>query len=493
MSANAAVSITSTYIPKKSCHPERSEGPAVDLPTRTPHVSPLRPAISQPRASTTPVILSATKNLLWLLTLFLALPAQAAQPRVLVLHLDDTIQPISEAFLDRGLEEAASTHAEALLIELNTPGGLLTSTRSIVHSILASPVPVIVYVSPSGSRAGSAGFFILEAADIAAMAPGTNAGAAHPVVEGRTLDPIMKQKIENDTTAFLRSYVSVRKRNVDAAQDAVLNSKSYTADEALNLKLIDRIAPTERTLLDALDNTQVRSFDGKTTTLHTKSADLVPLNLTLREQILDYLIDPNFAVIALILGALLIYLEFNTPGTIIPGALGTLLVVTALFALNLLPLHYTSLALCVGGLALLLLEAKASTHGILAAAGILALVFGLLTLVDAPTPELSIHFVTALAIGTAFGLITVFLVRIAVRARRNKVLTGPAAMVGAVVVAQEPFAGPAPRGQVLVRGELWFAESNTPLQKGDYARVTAVRALTLLVERMPDASLPSGA
>jgi membrane-bound serine protease (ClpP class) len=451
-----------------------------------PHVSPI---------SAKPVILSAAKNLLCLLILLLAAhPARAAQPRVLLLHLDDTIQPISEAFLDRGLAEAASTHSDALLIEINTPGGLLSSTRSIVHSILASPVPVIVYVGPSGSRAGSAGFFILESADIAAMAPGTNAGAAHPVLEGKTLDPIMKQKVENDATAFLRSYVSVRKRNVDAAQDAVLNSKSYTADEALNLKLIDRIAPSERALLNALDGIPVHSFDGRTTTLHTKNAQLVPVELTLREQVLDRLIDPNFAVLALILGALLIYLEFNTPGTIIPGALGTLLVLTSLFALNLLPLHYTSLFLCIGGLVLLLLEAKASTHGILAAAGIVALIFGLLTLVEAPTPELGVHLATALAVGTAFGLITFFLVRIALRARRNKVLTGPDAMVGAVVVAQEPleapFAGARPRGQVLVRGELWFAESNAPLAPGEYARVTAVRALTLLVERMPETTLP---
>jgi membrane-bound serine protease (ClpP class) len=487
--------ITSSSTLIKVCHPKRSERPAFDLePARVPHVSLLRHGIHTASKQARNVILSKAKNLLLLLQLSLfTLTAHAAHPRVLVLHLDDTIQPIGQAFLDRGLSEAAAAHADALLIEINTPGGLLSSTRSIVHSILASPVPVIVYVAPSGSRAGSAGFFILEAADIAAMAPGTNAGAAHPVVEGTTLDPIMKQKLENDTTAFLRSYVSVRKRNVDAAQDAVLNSKSYTATEALDLKLIDRIAPSERALLDNLDGTEVHRFDGKTLTLHTKNAELLPIDLTLREQILDRLIDPNFAVLALILGALLIYLEFNTPGTIIPGALGTLLVVTALFALNLLPIHYASLALCVGGLVLLLLEAKASTHGILAAAGTIALVFGLLTLVEAPTPELSVHFATALAVGTAFGLITFFLVRIALRARRNKVLTGPEAMVGAVVIAQEPFGGTRPRGQVLVRGELWFAESNAPLGKGEYARVTAVRALTLLVERMPGPTLASGA
>ncbi|MBT9333049.1 NfeD family protein [Paracidobacterium acidisoli] len=408
----------------------------------------------------------------------------ASTPRVVVLHLDDTIQPISEDYLSRGIARAADTRADALLVTLNTPGGLLDSTREMVSKILASPVPVIVYVAPSGSRAGSAGFFLLEAADIAAMAPGTNAGASHPVIEGAKLDPIMKQKLENDTTAFLRSFVSRRGRNVDAAQDAVLNSKSYTEREALQLHLLDTIAPDEHALLNAIDGRTITRFDGRTQVLHTRDAILTPVTPSLREQILDRLMDPNLAVLILVVGGLLIYLEFNAPGTIIPGALGTLLLLLALFALNLLPVHYTSMVLILGAFALMILEAKVPSHGILAGVGIIALVLGTLTLVDAPIPELRVHVSTAIATGVAFGFITTFLVRLAVRARNNKVLTGPDALIGGIGIAQEALA---PRGQILVHGELWFAESATPVAPGEHVRVRAVNGLTLLVERIPDA------
>jgi len=412
-----------------------------------------------------------------------SLAAQSQSPQVVLLRLHDTIQPVSEQYISRGIARAADSHADAILIELDTPGGLLDSTRTMVRDILTSPVPVIVYVAPSGSRAGSAGFFILEAADIAAMAPGTNAGAAHPVIEGGTLDPIMKQKLENDTTAFLRSYVSRRSRNTDAAQDAVLNSKSYTEHEAEQLKLIDLIAPSNTALLDAIDGRTVTRFDGSTSTLHTRGAHIVPVDTTLREDILDRLMDPNLAVLILVVGGLLVYLEFNTPGTIIPGALGTLLVVLALFALNLLPVRYTSLMLLIAAFALLLLEAKFASHGVLATAGIICLVFGTLTLVAGPIPELRVSVATAIGTGIAFGAITTFLVRIAMRARRNKVVTGADALIGSIAIAQQPLE---PRGQVMVHGELWFAESPSPVAPGERVRVRAVRNLTLLVERIPD-------
>jgi membrane-bound serine protease (ClpP class) len=353
----------------------------------------------------------------------------------------------------------------------------------MVSKILASPVPVIIYVSPSGSRAGSAGFFLLEAADIAAMAPGTNAGASHPVIEGGgKLDPIMKQKLENDTTAFLRSFTARRGRNTDAAQQAVMNSKSYSESEALQLHLIDLVAPNNLALLDSLDGRTITRFDGSTVTLHTRGAALISVEPTLREQILGRMMDPNLAVLILVLGGLLIYLEFNSPGTIIPGALGTLLLLTALFSLNLLPVRYTAVMLLLAAFVLLLLEAKFPSHGILASTGILALIFGTLTLVDGPIPELRVRVTTALACGIAFGLITVLLVRIAVLARRNKILTGPQALLGSVGIAQQPLV---PRGQVLVHGELWQAESNDPVSSGDAVRVCAVRDLTLLVERIP--------
>ncbi len=410
------------------------------------------------------------------------LAGHAQQPRVILIHLDDTIQPISADYMERGLSAAATQHADAVLIEINTPGGLLDSMRQMVSKIIASPVPVIVYVAPSGSRAGSAGFFLLEAADVAAMAPGSNAGAAHPVAMGGKLDDIMKQKLENDTAAFLRSYVARRGRNVQAAEDAVRSSKSYSDQEALQLKLIDLVAPDDATLLTDIDGRTITRFDGAKVVLHTRGAELVAVDPTLREEILDRLTDPNLAVLVLMVGGLLIYVEFNTPGTIIPGALGTILVLLAVFGLNLLPVRYTSVMLLVAAFALLILEAHFASHGVLAAAGILCLVIGALTLVDGPIPELRVHLATALSAGLAFGLITVFLLRLAWRARRNKFRMGGDAMIGLIAVVTQPLA---PTGQVMVNGELWQAESATPAALGEQVRVQGLRDLTLLVERVP--------
>jgi membrane-bound serine protease (ClpP class) len=410
------------------------------------------------------------------------LAGQAQQPRVIVIHLNDTIQPISADYMARGLEAAATQHANAALIEIDTPGGLLDSMRQMVSKVIASPVPVIVYVAPSGARAGSAGFFLLEAADVAAMAPGSNAGAAHPVVVGAKLDDIMKQKLENDTAAFLRSYVARRGRNVQAAEDAVRSSKSYSDQEALQLKLIDLVAPDDASLLNEIDGRTITRFDGSKVVLHTRGAEMVAVDPTLREEILDRLTDPNLAVLVLMVGGLLIYVEFNTPGTIIPGTLGTILVLLALFGLNLLPVRYTSVMLLLAAFALLILEAHFASHGVLAAAGILCLVIGALTLVDGPIPELRVHLATALSAGLAFGLITVFLLRLALRARRSKFRMGGDAMIGQIAVVTQPLA---PTGQVMVNGELWQAESATPAALGEQVRVQGLRDLTLLVERVP--------
>ncbi len=404
---------------------------------------------------------------------------RAQNNTVVVLHLDDTIQPISADYLKRGLDRAAELHAEAVLIDLNTPGGLLDSMRDMVSDILASPVPVIVYVAPAGSRAGSAGFFLMESADIAAMAPGTEAGAAHPVIEVGQVSDTMKEKILNDALAFLRSYVSVRGRGVDAAQEAVTHSKSYTADEALQLKLIDLEAPNETTLLSDLDGRTVKRFNGATAVLRTKNAQLVTVDENTREAIMDRLMDPNLAVLILMAGALLIYLEFNHPGTIVPGSLGTLLVVLALFSLNLLPVRYTSLALIAAALVLIVLEAKFPSHGVLAITGTAALILGTLTLVAGPIPQMRVQLATAVSVGLAFGLITTLLVRLAWRARQNKVLNGPEALVGEVGVAQQEIA---PQGQILVHGELWLARAASPVGAGERVRVRAVDGLTLLVE-----------
>ena len=409
------------------------------------------------------------------------LVADPAQPTVVKLTIHDTIQPITADYLQRALDEAARQHAAAVILSLGTPGGLLDSTRAMVQSIENSPVPVIVYISPSGSRAGSAGFFLLEAADIAAMAPGTNAGAAHPIVEGRTLDPVLKEKIENDAAAFLRSYSGRRGRSVAAAEDAIRNSKSYSDEEALRLKLIDVVSPDDASLLAALDNREIHRFNGTTETLHLRNAAIATTPPSLRERLLSRLTNPDIAVLFLVLGGLLIYLEFNVPGTVVPGTLGTLLVLLALFGLNLLPIRHTAVALLFAAFILMMLEIKFASHGALALAGILCLIFGLATLVVAPIPELRVHLATAIGAGLGFGSISFGLAWIALRAHRSKVLTGAPAMIGATAIAATPLQ---PSGQVEIRGELWHARLSGPssLPAGASVIVRSIDGLTLLVE-----------
>jgi membrane-bound serine protease (ClpP class) len=402
--------------------------------------------------------------------------------------LSDTIQPITQGELDRAIQKANSDGAHALLIELDTPGGLLDSTRTMAGAILSSKVPVIVYVAPAGARAGSAGFFLLESADIAAMTPGTNAGAAHPVIElGPQPDAVMSQKIENDTEAFLRSYVTKRNRNAEAAEAAVHSSRSYTAQEALDQHLIDLTAPNEWELLRELDGREITRMDGTKLTLHLANPSIETLRPTLREQLLGWLVNPNIALLFLVGGALLIYLEFNAPGTIVPGALGTLMVLLAIFGLNLLPINYTAVLLLVAAMVLLLLEAKFGGHGALAIAGIVCLTFGTLTLVAAPIPEMAVSPWVAIAIGTAFCLITVVLLRIAFRARRQKSRLGPPALVGCRASAMEPLN---PEGHVLVEGEIWRAVSSVPVSADTPLLVVDLEQYLLHVEPAPPTMPP---
>ena len=408
--------------------------------------------------------------------------AQAAtqQPLVEKLVLDDTIQPVSAGMLERAIALANADGAAALLVELNTPGGMLESTRAMVGSILRSRVPVIVYVAPAGARAGSAGFFLLESADVAAMAPGTNAGAAHPVLEfGGKPDQTMNEKIVNDAEAFLRSYVTQRNRNAEAAMAAVHTSHSYTSEEALTQHLIDLTATSDAELLSALDGREITRMDGSKMTLHLAGARIETVKPTLRENLLGWLVDPNIALLLLVGGALLIYLEFNTPGTIVPGSLGTLMVLLAIFGLNLLPIRYTAVMLLVAAMVLLILEAKFGGHGALAIAGIVCLTFGTLTLVAAPVPEMGVSPWVAIAVSVGFGGITVFLVRLAVRARRMKARLGADAMVGSEASAMEPLA---PEGRVLVEGEIWRAIASEPVPAGALLRVVGHEQFLLRVE-----------
>jgi membrane-bound serine protease (ClpP class) len=428
-----------------------------------------------------------TSSLAAVLLACLPIPARAQQPLVDKFILDDTIQPVSQDQLTRAVARASSDGAQALLIQINTPGGLLDSTRIMAGAILGSRVPVIVYVAPNGARAGSAGFFLLESADVAAMAPGTNAGAAHPVLEfGGQPDATMSQKIENDAEAFLRSYVTRRNRNADAAQDAVHSSHSYTAEEALNQHLIDLIANNDADLLAALNGREITRIDGSKVTLHLAGARIQLISSSLRDDLLGWLINPNIALLFLVCGGLLIYLEFNAPGTIVPGALGTLMVLLAVFALNLLPIHYTAVLLLVAAFILMLLEAKFGGHGVLALAGIVCLTFGTLTLVAAPVAELRVNPLVAIGLSLGFGGITVFLVRLAVRARRRKTRLGADALIGSRATAMEPLT---PEGHVLVEGEIWRAVASQPIPKGSPLRVVAHEQYLLRVE--PDSAPPA--
>ncbi|HEX4139237.1 MAG TPA: nodulation protein NfeD [Candidatus Methylacidiphilales bacterium] len=415
-----------------------------------------------------------------LIAFALPIPAQTS-PLVVKLTIHDTIQPITAEYLKRGLDDAASRHAEAVLISMGTPGGLLDSTREMVADIEASPAPVIIFIEPSGSRAGSAGFFLLEAADVAAMAPGTEAGAAHPILEGTTMDPVLKEKIENDAAAFLRSYVQVRGRDAKDAEDAVRNSKSFSESEALKLNLIDAVAPNDDALLAQLNGKTIKRFNGASVKLNFTHATIDPLPPSTRERLLTRLTSPDLDVLLLICGGLLIYLEFHVPGTIVPGALGTLMVLLAIFGLNLLPIQHTSILLIFAAVALMVLEAKFASHGVLGVAGILCLVFGLATLVNGPSPELRVHFGVAAGAGVGFGVVTFGLAWLAFKARQAKRLTGPQAMLGYTAVAMTPLA---PTGQVEVRGEIWqarLAPGANPVPAGAAVTVRAIDGLTLTV------------
>jgi membrane-bound serine protease (ClpP class) len=412
----------------------------------------------------------------FLALMVLAIPSSA---EVLKIVINDTIHPITDEYIGRALAQAQTQKAQALLIEINTPGGLADSTRDIIEKILASPVPVVIYVTPSGSRAASAGFFILEAADVAAMAPGTNTGAAHPVMlGGGKMDDVMKEKVENDSAALMRSVTSKRNRNVDVAESAVRQSKSFTDQEALSQHLIDYVASTDDDLFRQMQGKTVKRFDGQSVTLNLMGQTVRPFEMTLKQRILGYLMDPNVAFILLAIGALALYAEFNHPGAVVPGTVGVVFILLAAFALNLLPTRFAALALIASAFVLFALEAKFVTHGVLTTGGIVLLTLGGLLLVDAPIPEMRVHFVTALAVSIPLGIITAFLMTLALRAHRNKVVTGVQGLIGEVGTAQGILA---PLGKVFVHGEIWDAVSSSPVPAGSKVVVQKVDGLQLEV------------
>jgi membrane-bound serine protease (ClpP class) len=408
------------------------------------------------------------------------LASVSCSAEIVKIVVNDTINPISADYIGRAIQDAERTHAEALLIEINTPGGLVSSTRDIVQEILASKTPIIIYVTPAGSYAASAGFYILEAADVAAMTPGSNTGAAHPVLgDGATMDPVLKEKLENDSAALLRSYSSKRGRNVEVAESAVRQSKSFSADEALSNHLIDYIAKDENDLFKQLNGKTIARFDGSKQVLQLAGKPIRTDEPTVRERVLSWLMNPNFTFLLFAIGMMALYAEFNHPGAIVPGVIGFIFVLLALFAFHILPTRYAALVLILGAFALFALEAKFQTHGVLTVGGIAIMVLGALLLVDGPIPEMRIRWVTALSVSIPLGLITVFLMTIAVKARRNKVTTGDQGMIGEIGVVEAPLM---PAGKVFVHGELWNAIATRPVSVGQNVVVRKVEDLTLLVE-----------
>jgi membrane-bound serine protease (ClpP class) len=404
-------------------------------------------------------------------------PTLSAQ-RVVHIRIDSTINPITQEFIERTIDHAERTNASAVLLEISTPGGLVDSTRGIIERMLASKVPIIVYVTPSGSRAASAGFFILEAADVAAMSPGTNTGAAHPVLMGAKMDDVMKSKVENDAAAFMRSFVSKRGRNVEVAESAVRESKSWTDQEAMDKHLIDVIAKDRTDLFKQLDGRTITRFNGEKQTLHFNSVQVEDFRMTLRQGILGWLMDPNIAFLVLALGALALYAEFNHPGAVIPGVVGLVAIVVAVFALNLLPTRYAAFTLIIAAFVLFALEAKFMSHGVLGIGGVVCLTLGGLLLVDGPIPEMRVKLWTALGVSVPLGIITVGLMSLAVKAHRNKVVTGQQGLIGEIGVAQSPLAL---EGKIFIHGELWNAVASEPVAVGEQVVVNRVEGLTLEV------------
>jgi membrane-bound serine protease (ClpP class) len=411
------------------------------------------------------------------------MPLLLSAQTVISIKIDGSINPVTAEYIHQGIEKATSENATCLLIHLNTPGGLLKSTRVIVGDILESRIPVIVYVSPAGAHAGSAGVFITLAADVAAMAPGTNIGAAHPVTMQGASDSIMNNKSTNDAAAFIRTIAEYRKRNLQWAEEAVRQSVAITANEALQKNIIDLIVPSDRELLNQVEG---RSFvrDSATIQLHTRGATIQTLEMSFTEKILDIVSDPDVAYILLILGLLGLLFELFNPGIIFPGIIGFISLVLAFYALNTLPVNYAGLSLIIFGVVLLLLEIKIVSHGMLAIGGVTSLLIGSLMLIR-PDSNLEIARISRTLIFSSVAVTAgffLFVIGMGLRAQRAKPATGIDAMLGETA---ETFDTLNPAGRVRMHGEIWNAISVSGIiNTGEKVRVTKVKNLTLYVEQM---------
>ena len=421
------------------------------------------------------------KRLLPYFLLLFLFPASLVAQKVISIKVDGIINPVSADFIHNAIEKASIEKAECLIIHLNTPGGLLISTREMVSDILASPVPVIVYVSPGGAHAGSAGVFITLAAHIAAMAPGTNIGAAHPVNMQAQMDSTMNEKITNDAAAFIRTIAEKRNRNMVWAERSVRRSYSYTETEALEDSAIDLIAKDDQELLKLVDGKTVELNTGAKT-LHTASATIAVYKMTVWEKLLDFISDPNVTYILFLVGLFGILFELYNPGAILPGIAGVIALILSFYSMHTLPINYAGLALIIFAIILFLLEIKIVSHGMLAIGGIVSLLLGSMMLLKSGS---SLEFArisrgviyAATAVTAGFFL---FIIGVGIKAQRRKPVTGTEAMIGTIGEVIEILS---PTGTVKVQGELWKAESIAgTINAGEKIRVTAIKNMKIFAE-----------
>jgi membrane-bound serine protease (ClpP class) len=420
-----------------------------------------------------------------ILFLFPALPGYAKIARI---SLNDTINPVTAEYVTRCIDQAERDQAELLILQLQTPGGFGASMEEIIGRMLSSSVPIVVYVAPSGAKAASAGFFILMAADVAVMAPGTNTGAAHPLmaiggipISGGEAAETLTEKITSNATAYLRSITSKRDRNMDEAEKGVTESKSFTETEALSLDLIDFVADDEAMLLKKLDGYRVRLFSGEERVLRTSNPEFVDYEMTRREKMLAVISQPNLAMLLGLLGLILLYFEFSNPGFVVPGVVGAICVLLAILGFSFLPVNYVGVLLIVLAIGLMIAEVKVGGFGVLGIGGIVSMIFGMLILVDSPDPSVRIGFLSALALTLPFAAILCILIIALLRSLRQKPETGEQGMVGLVGVAVGEIGL---TGRVKVRGEYWTARSSTPIDSGREVRILSVDNLVLQVEEL---------
>jgi membrane-bound serine protease (ClpP class) len=412
-------------------------------------------------------------------------PLLSIGQKVISITVNDGINPSTAEYIEQGIETAQKEQAQCLIIHLNTPGGLLTSTRNIVTSIMQSEVPVVVYVSPTGAHAGSAGTFITLAANIAAMAPGTNIGAAHPVdMQGKS-DAVMNEKVINDASAFIRTIAEKRGRNVKWADDAVRTSVSITEAEALEKNVIDIVADNTNDLLAKLDGKEVQ-VDGITKTLHTKNATVQSLEMGFFQKVLSRLSDPNISYIIMMLGFYGLIFELFSPGAIFPGIIGVICLILAFYSMSSMPVNYAGLGLIIFGIILYLLEIKVVSHGLLAIGGTVSVLLGSMILFRTSPVEnyVSLSWSVIISVTVFSALFFLFLITMGLKAQKSKVASGVNTMIG---LTAQTLSSLDPYGQVKVSGQIWKANSLSGfIAENKKVTIKEVKDLTLYVSPSND-------